>query len=270
VGSLTLNYGENADCAVIDPSGGYAYFGNGGSITSRVVKIDLSSFTRVGAVELNSGEGFLSCAVIDPVKGYARFGMATIPGGVVRVALSQKGLVKATQFTMPEEGLVNSVHFYSHESTGKVRLGIYDEKEGKKTLLWKSSGITNTATNGFLVAPISSGTPTKLQLNAGTYWLAWQVDTARNVPSYSAGSLGNGFLYPHPFGWFSSTPYSGIITTTDEVWTQYITYTAGPPGTMESIRDCLLGRIEKWPGMDANNDGGNVNIADLIYLILND
>ncbi len=50
VGALTLNSGENlVRCAVIDPAGGFAYFG---TLTNpgTVVKVRLSDFTRVGVL----------------------------------------------------------------------------------------------------------------------------------------------------------------------------------------------------------------------------
>ena len=46
------------------------------------------------------------------------------------------------------------------------------------------------------------------------------------------------------------------------------TPTPTPTISVESIRDCILGRIDIHPGMDINNDG-HVNVADLIHLILN-
>src|SRR5260370_1454327 len=87
VGSLTLNSGEGGGCAaVIDPAGGFAYFGTTTS-PGIVVKVQLSDFTRVGALTLNSGENFLLGAVIDPAGGFAYFGTETTPGIVVKVRL---------------------------------------------------------------------------------------------------------------------------------------------------------------------------------------
>jgi hypothetical protein len=273
VGAVTLNSGEDGLLsAVIDPSAGYAWFGTI-TKTGRVVKVSLGTGTnppvRVGAVTLNSDEGGLLSAVYDSTTGYGYFGTNTKPGQVVCVGLSQKGFVKATQFNMPEDGFVNSVHFYSHESTGKVRLGIYDDSS-PKSLLWKSGEIPNQGANYFMPLQINAGTPSSLHLSAGTYWLTWQVDTTRNVPSYTKGNQGDGFFVPHKFTTLPAKLYNSEITTTDEVWSQYITYTpGGPPVTTESIRNYLLGRIAKQDGMDKNSDG-RVNIADLIYLILND
>jgi hypothetical protein len=57
--------------AVIDPAGRYAYFATGGA-PSLVLKVDLRTFTRVGAIELPDGP--LRAAVIDPAGRYAYFG----------------------------------------------------------------------------------------------------------------------------------------------------------------------------------------------------
>jgi hypothetical protein len=78
---------------VIDPAGGFAYFGTF-SNPSIVVKVRLSDFTRVGALTLNSDEGGPYAAVIDPAGGFAYFltapstGLGFDPGVVVKVRLS--------------------------------------------------------------------------------------------------------------------------------------------------------------------------------------
>ena len=64
---------------MIDPAGGYAYFG---TATGVVVKINLSDFTREAALPLGLSGGFFRSAVIDPAAGYAYFGTSTAPGTV--------------------------------------------------------------------------------------------------------------------------------------------------------------------------------------------
>jgi hypothetical protein len=232
LGELTLNSGEDSPYSgLIDTSGSYAWFGTATS-PGRVVKVELgddfSSPTRISAVTLNSGENLLYSDVIDTSAGYGYFGTYTNPGQVVQMGLSQQGFIKATKFAMPEFGQVTDVRFYSHESTGTVRLALYDDAT-TKALMWQSGAITNNATNDFVVAPISGGTPSFLQINAGDYWLAWQVDTARNVPSYATGSSGDGFYALQSYGAFPAEIGSGSLTTTDEVWTEYITYVVPTP-----------------------------------------
>ncbi|GAI38889.1 unnamed protein product, partial [marine sediment metagenome] len=58
-GAIELVSGENSlRCAVVDQPNGFAYFG---TLTSpgRVVKVDLSTFLRVGAITLDVGENQL-------------------------------------------------------------------------------------------------------------------------------------------------------------------------------------------------------------------
>lgn len=94
VGVITFPTGENlAAAAIIDPAAGYAYFG---TMTS-IVKVDLSTFTRVGAIV--PGATFLYTAVIDTVHGYAYFGTLTDPGQIVKIDLSTFTL--ADTLTLP-------------------------------------------------------------------------------------------------------------------------------------------------------------------------
>src|SRR5260370_777120 len=97
VGALTLNSGENnPQCAVIDPVGGFAYFGLQTS-PGTVVKVRLSDFTRVGVLTLNAGENFLNLAVIDPAGGFAYFGTQTAPRLVVKGRLVPVGAGEITR-----------------------------------------------------------------------------------------------------------------------------------------------------------------------------
>ncbi len=88
---------DNLTSAVIDPAGRYAYFGTTDSLSDttrtagRVVKVDLASFTRVGAVTLAPGETWLQSAVMDPLGRYAYFGAAGVgstAGSIVRIDLA--------------------------------------------------------------------------------------------------------------------------------------------------------------------------------------
>ncbi len=71
IGSLSLNSGENVlESALIDPAGGFAYFGTD-TAPGIVVKVRLSTFTRFSALTLNSGEDALTSAIIDPATSLA-------------------------------------------------------------------------------------------------------------------------------------------------------------------------------------------------------
>ncbi|MBI5154109.1 SUMF1/EgtB/PvdO family nonheme iron enzyme [Candidatus Poribacteria bacterium] len=83
---LILDGENDVRCAVIDPAGGAAYFGTDTS-PGYVVKVDLDSFTRVGAVSFLIGEDSPRAAVIDLEAHAAYFGTHTAPGRVVKVDL---------------------------------------------------------------------------------------------------------------------------------------------------------------------------------------
>lgn len=235
VAAAALGLGE-ADLysAVVDVSSGYAYFAPYFTFPARLVKVAVGTGsnppTRIGAVTLESGEdSVFKGAVIDTVSGYAYLAPTALgmsPGIVVRVGLSQQGFIKATRLTMPEAGRVRELRMYSHAATGNVRLALYDTA-ATPHLLWQSGVLPNTAANAWLATSIAAGTPSSLALPAGTYWLAWQVDTAVPVPSHATGTPGEGLLVPWTWGAFPEAldPAADAAPTfTDEVWSAYLTY----------------------------------------------
>jgi len=135
VGTLTLPAGEERPiCAVIDPVGAYAYFGTYRTFPGRVVKVDLVTFTRAGALMLEADEDSMS-AVIDPAGAYAYFG-TFYPGRVVKVDLATFTRAGAVALNAGEEVLVSAVidpagayaYFGTQTSPGivvKVDLGTF-------------------------------------------------------------------------------------------------------------------------------------------------
>jgi hypothetical protein len=106
---------------------------------------------------------------------------------------AQQGFIKGTKILLTNLAAVQNVWFYSHAAGGNIRLGLYDNSS-PKNLLWQSGIISNTATNAWITVPIATGTPGTLALFPGTYWLAWQVDSTYDAPSYTAGASGDGFF----------------------------------------------------------------------------
>ena len=104
------------------------------------------------------GEVFLQSAITDPASGYSYFGTDSAPGQVVKVALSEKGALKATKVTLAVTANVTDVRFYSHAAAGNARLAIYDNA-APKNLLWDSGSVVNTASHAWLTVPTSAGTP---------------------------------------------------------------------------------------------------------------
>jgi hypothetical protein len=134
---------------------------------------------------------------------------------------AQKGFVKGTKVILTNTASASNVWFYSHVAQGNLRLAIYDDH---LNLLWQSSAVSNAVVNGWIAIPISSGAPSTVTLSPDAYWLAWQVDTTYDVPSYSAGTNGAGFSLAQSFGAFP-----GAITnaqTTSETWSIYLDYSA--------------------------------------------
>lgn len=221
---------DDIPTALINSSGTHAYFGD--QITpGRVLALDLSNFTHAGTITLPDGVGSLRCSAMDPAGAFLYFGAQINPGTIVRVGLTQKSLVKATRFIMPEVGAITSARFYSHVAEGNVRLGIYDGDATTRTLLWQSASTVDDMNGGWIEIPISSGSPPALTLGAGTYYLAWQIDTPAAVPSFTPGQPGDGFSLtlaygPFPYALALGTPTAW--TTTAERWSGYVTYRFSP------------------------------------------
>jgi len=260
VGSVTLSAGPPADrelsTAVIDPAGGYAFFGTDHTYGAKIFKIRLGAGnalpTEAGLVQLLSGtqanppdgqnvinnpetlygEVFLQSSMIDLVSGYAYWGTDSHRGQVVKTAISEKGALKGTRVVLTETAFVTDVRFYSHVTSGNVRLALYDNSS-PKNLVWESGSIPNTAAGAWLTAPIGAGFPTALTLSPGTYWLAWQVDSTADVPSYSSGASGDGFLLEQSYG--PSPGTLGAEQSTAEQWSIYFDYNPAAPPTGSSF-----------------------------------
>jgi hypothetical protein len=224
IGVVSLSNEKYLGVAAMDRLSGRALFTSSMS-PGRLAKVNLGSGSllpnRVGGIAVASGESFPVSSVADLGKGLAVLGCQST---LVGVGFSQNGQVKATRMTMPETGNVTDVQLYSHVAGGQVRMAIYDDAT-TRTLLWQSGAIANTASNGWLAASIASGTPTSLTLNPGTYWLAWQVDTNADTPSFTAGTAGQGFLFRQAFGPFPAGLTTAQVTSTSERWSQFLTYT---------------------------------------------
>jgi hypothetical protein len=125
---IVPNTGENnLPSAVVDRINGYAYFGTN-TAPGKIIKIDLSDFSRVGSITLNTDESYLNSGVLDPVDGYAYFGTRTTPGRVVKIDLATFNRFGAITFETGEDKLFPSVidvgagfaYFGTYTSPGKV------------------------------------------------------------------------------------------------------------------------------------------------------
>ncbi|HDP35459.1 MAG TPA: DUF5011 domain-containing protein, partial [Candidatus Hydrogenedentes bacterium] len=231
VEAATLNAGESLlRSASIDVANGHGYFTcytSPGRLIKVRLGVGMAAPTRVGAISLNTGENTPRVCVMDAFNGYVYCGAYTSPGRVVRVATLHKGFVKGTEFDMVEPGVLESVHFYSHIPDGSVRLGLYS-KGTPPALLWESADIPNEI-QGWIDAPVDTGSPSALTLTAGQYYLAWQVYSTASVPSYALGEADEGFFVPYEWSGFpSALQASTAPTLTTDRWSAFITYD-GPP-----------------------------------------
>ncbi|MBI5154836.1 SUMF1/EgtB/PvdO family nonheme iron enzyme [Candidatus Poribacteria bacterium] len=192
-------------------------------------RIDLGTFAHKGSVTMDRQYSHAETLVSDPETGHLWFGTRTYPARVGRVAPYLKGVLLGSRLVLPEDGLVQTMHFFSHRPDGNLRMALYDNGE-PRNLLWQSPAVPNTATDAVLAVPISDGSPASLRLSAGTYWLAWQSDAMSAVGSYARGPTGDGFSAGLEFGPVPDMLASSQIVATDAIWTQYITYsTDGAP-----------------------------------------
>jgi len=249
--SISLASTEGELCsAVFDPVAACAYFGTDHRYPGKIYRVHTSGAApaEAGTLALNNGtsanpadgvnesnvgtpgqtlpwgEVFLQSAVHDAARGYSYFGTDSSPGQVVKVCFSQRNQIKGTRIVLNEAASVNDVNFYSHAASGNVRLAIYDNAAAKN-LLWQSYSTANASSSAWLTVPVSGVT-----LQPGTYWLAWQVDSSADVPSYTAGAAGDGFSFEQTYGAFPSA--LGSTTGTTEKWSVYLDYTAIPALTI--------------------------------------
>ncbi len=208
VGALTLP--ENfLQSAVIDSSGGFAYFGTGTS-PGIVVKVRLSDFTRVGALTLNTGEDLLASAAIDPVGGFAYFGTDTSPGIVVKVRLSDFTRVGAlalnTGENLVDSAVIDPVGGFAYFGTGtspgivvKVRLSDFT-RIGELTLNTGEDALGSAVIDvgndyAYFGTDTAPGIVVKLRLSDFTRIGALTLNTGEDRLSIAVIDSSGGFAY---------------------------------------------------------------------------
>lgn len=170
----------------------------------------IAGFTRVGALNLNSGENNLVSSVIDTAGGYAYFGTYTSPGIVVKVRLSDFTRVAALTLNAGENLLTSAVldtaggyvYFGTGTSPGivvKVRLSNFT-RVGALTLNtgenFLYSGVID-ASGGFayFVALTSPGIVVKVRLSDFTRISALILNFGENQPFSTLIDTAGGYAY---------------------------------------------------------------------------
>jgi hypothetical protein len=199
--------------------------------TDPVLKQDTFPY-RVGDINMRD-------VGIDPKAGYVYFGTDTNIPHLLQVQYSQKGSIKGDKVTLPAAAHLTSVNFYANmpaqpsaASTGDLRLAIYSDSSGlPSALMWQSAEIPTKdvpANGGWL--SVTNGLPTISE--AGDYWLAWQIDSTLDVPSYSPqGPPTHGFSVPSAYGAFPASipvaPPPGAtasLTLTSDLWSMNVVF----------------------------------------------
>lgn len=165
------------------------------------------------------GEVYAQGVAIDQTKGYIYIGDDSEPGQINKVGYSQMSAIKGTEITVTAACTVSDINFYSSAASGHVRLGVYDNGT-PQNLLWDSGIVANSTAGGWINATMASGNPASLSLSAGIYWLVWQVDNTLDVPSYSSGAAGTGFLSEQLWGAFPATLSTAQASA--ENWSIYL------------------------------------------------
>jgi hypothetical protein len=161
-----------------------------------------------------------------PATGGTGFTRSTSMDSTYLTGVAIQGYAKATRITVAEPTVeASALAFHAHDA-GNVRLALYDDQAGPRTLRWES-GATVALAGEWLAIPITAGIPATLNLPAGTYWLVWQWDATTAGPGLLAGAAGDGQWLARPFG-----PLPGIWsggTPSDETWSVHLTYTVSAP-----------------------------------------
>ncbi len=244
---------DHCDVAVADVKGRYAYLASD-ETPAKIMKVRFNGANDAISIAqtytLSSSEGPIKTGCFDDRTGRLIFTTYQNPSKVISFRAGQQGYLKGTKITVGELAKINSINYYSHIAMGKIRLAIYDNASTKNRV-WESQEINNTATGSWLSIPVSSGIPASLIIEAGTYWITWQIDNNSESPSLiTGGASGDGFTYQQIFSESPLTLPSGSITNTSERWAVNLDYDALVPPILDSItaidRDSANGVKSGW------------------------
>lgn len=187
-----------------------------------------------GAVRKFQTMTFSTSFPANPSSGSWTDAAAGVQDDIYFVGVPIQGYAKATKTSLLTNGIFSSMSFYSHVA-GNARLAIFSDNgsgTAPSAKQWESGDLAVSA-SAWKTVNISSGTPTSLNLTAGTYWLAWQWNSAANGPSYSTGSANTGNAIVQAYGAYPSGWTGG--TASAENWSIYATYSACTPPSAPTV-----------------------------------
>lgn len=160
-------------------------------------------------------------------------GILDISFGNTPVPNFPQGYILASKGVLPDDGTIESVSFYGATTIGTTTLAIYN---GDFELVWESDEIVSDVSEDWLTVPIASGTPATLELESDTYYLAFQLETTDDVPTYTGRAEEyDGFFFPQAYGAFPDTISDPVLSNIN--WSIYATYTPVPTPEEEEDDD---------------------------------
>ncbi len=208
---FTLGDSTRLFAGAMGPEGNFAYFT---SFPNELIKVDLDANAVAGSFAFQ--EGIMPSIEIDPSGRYVYTGSnSTRPGKIRRFAASPKGFVNMTKILIQEPTLVDEISMYCHRETedGAIRLGLY-RAGSPGNLVWQSQPLGKSNGPGRLEVKMEQTGTSRLVLDPGVYYLAWQMNTSANVAGYINGDHASGAYFPSDFGNFpDSIPETEMVST---------------------------------------------------------
>ncbi len=200
-----VSLGASADIGAFDATNNAIYIvnktasGTAPTLTKILGNQHDDAPTLVGSIVLPASDSQISAMAANTASGKVLLGTDSAPANVIQVFPSQAGSIRATKFTLPATALVTDVRFHTQAASGSLQLAIYDDAS-PKNLVWQSASMTVSVDNGEIIVPINSGTPSRVAIQPGMYWLAWETNATVNIGSYTPGNAGDGFIVDQAYG----------------------------------------------------------------------
>ena len=178
VETLTISGGPQLSAVVVDAAGAFAYVTTY-QAPSKVIKIDLATFTAAGQVTLGSGDNLATTPVLSSDGAVLFAATQTGPARVVRIRTSD--LVKTHSYTFPA-GRIDAMG---------LRL------DPTETKIYVSTGGANGYVTRLDAATLTNPQPTTTSFSGGGNGVSVLLTTTDGTRAFTAPSLSNGApLYP--------------------------------------------------------------------------